>query len=131
VAARRLQPDPLWALLKRGAIDNDEVQAAWDIRAAFEIITLPVRLRIASLEKIDCSTAGDIDGPRARRLTRRYNDWVDEMTRQSLAVGPVIDIVVEGKSCRRVDRERVVRKGTACRLLKAALLSYCRIAGWR
>ncbi|MFQ5534687.1 MAG: hypothetical protein ACE5EM_07700 [Sphingomonadales bacterium] len=126
----KLKPDPLWALAQRGVLSNEQIQAAWDIRAAFEIITVPVRLRLASLEKIDCGAADHRESERSIRLLKQYNAWIDEMTRYRLPAGPVLDIVVESLSCREVDRRRRVRKGTARNLLVEALDLYCKVVGW-
>lgn len=41
----RLRPDPLWVLLQRGTLNQEPVDAAHDIRAAFEQIASPVRMR--------------------------------------------------------------------------------------
>ena len=126
----KLKPDPLWTLARRGTLSGEQVQAAWDIRAAFEIITVPVRLRLSALEKIDGGSLDYMETRRVRRLIGRYNDWVEEMTRRRLPTGPVLDIVIEGRSCREVDHARRVRKGTARELLCVALDLYCRVAGW-
>lgn len=126
----KLKPDPLWALTRRGTLSGEQVQAAWDIRAAFEIITVPVRLRVSALEKIDCGGLDYMETRRVRRLVARYNDWVENMTRQRLPTGPVLDIVIEGRSCRDVDHARRVRKGCARELLCVALNLYCAVAGW-
>lgn len=126
----KLQPDPLWTLSRRGVLTQEQIQAAWDIRQAFEVITVPVRLRKAALEKIDCGAKEYVETSQVLRLLKRYNDWIDELTRYRLQAGPVLDVVVESISCREVDRRRGVRKGATRALLIEALNLYCKVAGW-
>ena len=65
------------------------------------------------------------------RLVKRYNAWVDDMTRRRVPVGPILDVVVDGVSCREVDRNRRLGWRACVRILREGLKLYVRGAGWR
>lgn len=131
----KLQPDPLWALLRRGRLTQEQVDAAHDIRTAYEIITAPVRaVQMRAVSTTQGSTydmtpgskskPSDGESCRSVQLQQRFNKWVCVMKDKRLPVGPVIDVVVEGQSCRMVDRSRGRRKGWASDVLDRGLSLY-------
>ncbi|MEQ8246109.1 MAG: hypothetical protein RID42_00365 [Alphaproteobacteria bacterium] len=131
----RLLPDPLWTLLQRGRLTQEQVDAAHDIRTAFEIITGPVRLRtmravstvdgaVYDLTRGSRGRTGNSDSDRAILLQQRFNAWVAVMKRLAVPVGPIIDIVVEGQACRSVDRTRGRRNGWSTEILECGLDLY-------
>lgn len=130
--AARLRPDPLLVLLRHGRVSREQLDAALDIRRAFELITGPVGMRsMRTISTSDGTTYDPIRGPRSSgpsdetvrqvAVQRRFGDWAAAMHEQQLPIGPVIDLVVEGKSGRSVDRERGRRNGWAVELLVHAL----------
>ncbi len=127
---RHLEPDIIDVLERHGTISGAEITAVFDIRRAFELITWPVRLRVAALQRIDCG--GGDDGIMAADVTRlrNYNDWVDLMTERRLAVGPVLDTIVDGKSFRKLAREWGVDRRTLSKHFVLAMRLYCVVAGW-
>lgn len=134
----RLRPDPLWTLLQRGRLTQEQVDAAHDIRHAFEEITAPVRMRaMRTLSTTDgaiydmiggrkpAAPAGPLsESERSVLLQQRFQRWAAAMQHEAVPLGPVIDIVVEGKACRTVDAERGRRNGWATDVLVRALEVY-------
>ena len=131
----RLRPDPLWTLLQRGRLTQEQVDAAHDIRMAFEIITAPVRIRtMRAVSTVDGAMydltrggrgrSGNSESDRAILLQQRFNAWVAAMKNGAVPVGPIIDIVVEGQACRSVDRARGRRNGWSTEILECGLDLY-------
>jgi hypothetical protein len=131
----RLRPDPLWLLLQRGRLSQEQVDAAHDIRDAFELIAAPVRLRtMRAVSTVDGTSfdmtrggngrGGNGESDRAILLQQRFGQWVEAMKAARLPVGPLIDIAVEGKGCRTIDRERGRRNGWAVDVLVRGLDLY-------
>ncbi len=96
----RLRPDPLWTLLQRGRLTQEQIDAAHDIRAAFEIITAPVRIRtMRAVSTVDGAAfdlsrggrgrSGNSESDRAILLQQRFNTWVAVMKSSEVPVGPV------------------------------------------
>ena len=136
--AAKLKPDSLRLMLIKGpkrGISIAQWEAALAIRRAFEIITAPASLVASDYER-EIRGKGVWGGWRSigplanLKVVNRYNDWADEMDARRIPIGPVIDVVVGGASCREVDRARKVRSGSMSRLLKEALRLYARLAGW-
>ena len=121
----RLRPDPLMGLYYKHTISWSQLEAGWNIRAAFEIITAPVRLKLSSLEKIDGATVGHVEGRRVQLLLRRYDLWRDGMKASKLATGPILDIVVDSIGLRQCDKNQRVRNGASKDLLIESLNIYC------
>ena len=133
--AARLRPDPLLVLLQSGRLVRDDLDAAFDIRRAFETITAPVRLRTMrtittaegtayDLTKGSRSPGSDNESVHEIDLQQRFSSWANAMHEAKIPIGPVVDMVVEGKSGRSVDRERGRRNGWAVDLLVEALEIY-------
>lgn len=101
--------------------------AARKIRRAFELITGGAAIRLTSYSDVIVQTSrcGDnYESDQEIMLTRRYADWVDDMTAEKLPVGPVFDVVIEEMSLAAVDRKWCRRKGWAGGHLKRALELY-------
>lgn len=134
----KLRPDPLRLMLFKGpkrGISIAQWEAALAIRRAFEIITAPTSLVASDYEreikgKVFWGGWRSIGPLAGLEVVKRYNDWADEMDARKIPIGPVIDLVVGGVSCRQLDRARKVRSGSTSRLLKDALRVYTRLAGW-
>lgn len=133
----KLRGDPLLRLWKRGQIDAETFEAAVSIRRAVEAIALPHRHR--AMRAISGPNGAQFDPTRGPRVAppepwravdgrRRYADWVDVMQRDGLPVGPVLDVIVDGHSCRAVDGRRHRRKGRTLRDLLAGLALYVDLA---
>lgn len=133
----KLRGDPLLRLWKRGQIDLEGFEAAVSIRRAVEAIALPHRHR--AMRAITGPDGAQFDPTRGSRASappswhgvdaqRRYNDWVEAMQREHLPVGPVLDVIVDGHSCRAVDVRRRRHKGRTVRDLLAGLALYIDLA---
>lgn len=133
----KLRGDPLLRLLKRGHIDLEGFAAAVAIRRAVESLAQPLRHRamraISNAEgtSFDPTRGSRIAAPASHRAIdgqRRYNDWVDAMRGEHMPVGPVLDVIVDGYSCRAVDVRRRRRKGRTAEQVVAGLELYVEIA---
>ena len=133
----RLRGDPLLRLLKRGQIDEEGFNAAVSIRRAVEILAQPLRHR--AMRAISTADGAAFDPTRGSRVAapaadraidaqRRYNDWVDAMRAEHMPVGPVLDVIVDGYSCRAVDVRRRRHKGKTVQQLLAGLELYVALA---
>ena len=129
----KLRGDPLLRLLKRGQIDAEGFAAAVAIRRAVDSIAQPLRHRamraISNAEGtcFDPTRGIRVAAPASHRAIdaqRRYNDWVDEMRQEHMPVGPVLDVIVDGYSCRAVDVRRRRHKGKTAQQVVAGLELY-------
>jgi hypothetical protein len=133
----KLRGDPLLRLLKRGQIDTEGFEAAVAIRRAVESLAQPLRHRamraISNAEgtSFDPTRGSRVAAPASHRTIdaqRRYNDWVDAMRGEHMPVGPVLDVIVDGYSCRAVDVRRRRRKGRTVKEVLAGLELYVDLA---
>lgn len=133
----KLRGDPLLRLLKRGQIDAEGFNAAVSIRRAVESLAQPLRHR--AMRTISGADGAHFDPTRGSRVAapaadraidaqRRYNDWVDAMRAEHMPVGPVLDVIVDGHSCRAVDVRRHRHKGKTVQQLLAGLELYVALA---
>jgi len=139
----KLRPDPFRLLYVRAQLDPNPYlnQRMWDagleIRTAFNVVVSPVSMRCTDYEREvrrthwEAAEAMSQSRTQNARLVKRYNAWVDDMTRRHLPVGPILDVVVDGVSCREVDRSRRLGWRACVRILREGLKLYVRGAGWR
>lgn len=130
----KLEPDPLWTLVRKGTLSTELVGHAFAIRRAYEIITSPVRVRTMRAVSSTDGSSFDMVGGRAHSGTResehsitlqeRYNAWTDAMGREHMPTGPVLDVIVEGFSCRMIERKCHKRNGWMSKFLVDSLTLY-------
>ncbi len=130
---QRLQPDPVSVLFERGSITAPQRDAAFEIRQAYYEAASVVMARSARWdgERISSRTFTDeaTTGQIARR--QRYRRWADSpRMRMNSAYLVAIDIVVDGRGVREIERESRWRNGRATTLLVDALSHYAQLAGW-
>lgn len=136
--ARKLRPDPLLTLLHRDLIDDDQHGAALAIAAGYRLIVGPVALRISDPGRPPIRGHQEAETHAAIMLQRRYCDWADAMDERARAtrhrrpnpwaIGPILDICVEGMSCREVEARRGLARGAARQQLVDALDLYNEVA---
>jgi len=129
--ARKLTNDPLKVLEDRGVFDADKIWAAFRIRRAFQLITDGVGARTTHLNDVVVQTSrsvGESEPDFEIRLKQHYTDWIDEMDRQKLQIGPVFDLVIDERSLSRIDRKWQKRKGWSKQHLCAALDLYVSVS---
>lgn len=118
---------PLSRLYRTGALGEEELKAALGIEAAVvAIMTGGVRSGLARGERVNCARGQGFEARLAGALEARrlYFTWLDYMKHNRLPAGPVLEIVIEGKALRAVDRDWRRRKGWALSHLKRALGLY-------
>lgn len=124
ICRRRIVDARLW-----DAMRAEEQTAAERIYCGFVLISGPSLVKCVTLERVDGKTAnGAANG--IRDLSDDYWDWAKTAQRERVRVAEVLDILVFGKSCAQVDRERRQRKGVARGNLFDGLGVYCAMRGW-
>ncbi|MSO64806.1 MAG: hypothetical protein EXQ85_03220 [Alphaproteobacteria bacterium] len=132
----KLQGDPLWLMLRRRYLTQEQVDAAHDIRDGFDLIARPGRLRAMRTVTTVAGTAYDLtrissspggaeqESVRSLLLQERLHTWIAHMNRRHWPVGPALDVIVENIPCRHVDITRRRRNGYTARLLRLGLELY-------
>lgn len=106
-------------------------EAAIRIDRACHLLNKGLGFRISAphRERISGSRAPNIDDYQ-NHLTNIYLKWGQACHKDGLSHAACIDIIVFGKSCAAVDKDRRVRKGWARQNLSACLDLYCTLKGW-
>lgn len=127
----KLTEDPLVRFRKKNILNDPQIWAFERIRLAIRIITRGTAMRISQINSVIVQTSrmGGCAGPEGEtdfeiRIVSRYCDWVDQMTTARLAIGPVLDIIIDETSLNETDRKWGRRKGWAKEHLQAALDLY-------
>ena len=129
----KVTPDPLWILFCTGRVKEDQLRAAQVIVDAYTAITAPVRVRISNPENETRRGYADPWELPAKMVdaVKSYNRWADQMNDRRWPVGPVLDVVIERKSCREVAAARRVRQTRIAELVSSGLSLFCVLEGWR
>ena len=91
---------------------SEKQQRAFElIGMAFRAVTQGCGWNIRSMEAIGRGTSSFSE--HQLELRDHYRAWVDKCRKAGLHIGMSLDIVAFGLSCRAIDSERRVRKGTA------------------
>lgn len=119
---------PISRLACSGAIGAGDIAAALSIEAAvISILTNDLRSGCGETIPAGRRGAGGFAEERALRFLderQMFYAWVDAMTAAGLAVGPVLDAVIEGKPLTTIDLSRKKRKGWTRRLVQKGLKLY-------
>lgn len=130
---QRLQPDPVLLLHRAGKITDAQRDAALEIRQAYYDAASAVMARSARwdggrggglVNRAEHDTVAQV----ARR--QRYVRWARSAARIGGSLQVTIDILVDGRGMRVVERERRWRNGRATVVLIGALRHYAQLAGW-
>ncbi len=123
---RRILDARLW-----GALSDNQQNAALMIDTSYHAISkgLGYRSSAPHLERIQSSARHEMNDHQAS-LIALYVDWAKHCTREGLMHAACVDILIFGKSCAAVDRDRKVRKGWAKQNLIDCLTEYCLLRGW-
>ena len=123
---RRRKPDWLDLMRRAGTLDDAAFEAAVALRRGFEVLTAGAAIARWDYGNLpNQRSTGEWEPEYRRRYEERFNIWADLMDEEGLPVGLVLDIVVEGMSCRETDSKWRKRKGTAREILRQGLDLYC------
>lgn len=106
-------------------------EAALKIDYGYNIMSKGLGYRISSADKerISGSRKHDINDFQAEQM-RFYIHWANICIKENLCHAACIDILIFGKSCRQVDKDRRIRKGWAKHNLFECLSIFCDLKGW-
>ncbi|MEX1034641.1 MAG: hypothetical protein WDZ54_01700 [Sneathiella sp.] len=106
-------------------LTDEQMRTAELIALGFQFRTSGIGMRTQTFSTLPPST-GNIE-ERQSELVRRFMCWAVATQKQGISVAAVLDIIVFGKSCRAVDRERRKRNGFARSQLIGSLDLYNKI----
>ncbi len=130
---RKRERDVLLFLLEKGALAQEQVAAAIEIKDAWMYRTGEVTIRTTNLER---PRQPAVPGPPGRHeawVNRRFVVWAQAMSAHDLAVSPVVDICLDNAGLGACDRTYGKRNGWAKQQLHDGLALYCDLHGlwWR
>lgn len=103
--------------------------AAQRLHDGFRAITEGLQVKTWITERVDGNAAGSVRDYIAD-CTVWWFRWGHEMQRYKYPIAPIVDVFIEGKSCREVDRMRRKRNGWTKDKIDVGLELYCKIRGW-
>jgi hypothetical protein len=123
---RRSLDNKLWT-----AMSVEQIQAALEIRDAFEIVTGGLGSLIAHYaEQTSRGLKCLEDSEYVANLQITYSKWGADCARRHISVSAVLDVLCFGESCRQVDAARRHMHGWMRAQLFDALTVYAQIRGW-
>jgi len=122
---RRIVDARLW-----DAMVSSQQDAALKIEHAFNTMSRGIGYRISDPSRISFEKSYNNENEHQAYMVNFYFKWAKKCTEEKLLHAAVIDILVFGKSCRSVDRERRMRNGWARTNLLECLDIYCEMNGW-
>lgn len=122
---RRIVDARLWE-----AMTPPQQDAALEIAMAAHLATLGIGFKTSpsGMQRIESSPGNQTD--RQAALISFYFSWAKTCKRERLSAACILDILLFGKSCRQVDKERKIRNGSARHNLIEGLKLYCQLRGW-
>lgn len=123
----KLTLDPLLILRRYNILNNQQIWVFKEIRRAVMIITDGTQVRISRYDDVMVQTSRHGQQPEADfeiKIKEKYNDWIDQMTKERRPVGPILDIIIDELSLSAIDRKWGKRKGWAKGYLQVALDLY-------
>jgi hypothetical protein len=116
-------------------IDGTMLQAAQEISAVYMALCGALVMRGFSFEPKSRATAPPMAERIAIAHAKRYLPWAEALSSRARVGGPptlaiVIDVVVDGRGCATLDRERNYMSGRTKYLVRRGLLEYAQMAGW-
>ncbi len=92
-------------------LSDEQMRICELIALGFHLRTSGLGMRTQSFTWQPPATGNPQD--REMQIMQRFTRWAVRVRREGLPLSAILDIVVFGKSCRRVDRERQKRSGFA------------------
>lgn len=132
----RMGQDPLIRMLSRDHITQEQYTAAVQIAAGYRFDTLGMDVQIATYGHRVPGGPGTSSLEYAARIVAAYAAWRREFDRQEQAAGrmlhgcrksrllAIMDVVVNGLTCRQVEGRRHMKNGTLSAILRDALDLY-------
>lgn len=132
----RMGQDPLIRMLARDQITQEQYTAAVQIAAGYRFDTLGMDAQIASYGHRVPGGPGTSSLEYAARIVAAYAAWRREFDRQEQAAGrmlhgcrksrllAIMDVIVNGLTCRQVEGRRRMKNGTLTPILRDALDLY-------
>lgn len=122
---RRIVDSRLWE-----AMSAPEQEAALEIALASETMGKGLGYVQSDWQRIPGCRGVSHATEMHSRLINNYIDWTKSCHKEKVSHAMIIDILVFGFSCRKVDSERRMRSGCARQNLLAGLALYARLRGW-
>lgn len=115
-------------LIANKRVGGEEVMAAQEIERVWCALTSRLFAKAGHYgERLDPTTDRDWS-PSLMAAHARYLEWANSLESGVLSV--VVDVLIDSRSAREIDRERRWKSDTTCQLLIEALQEYARLAGW-
>lgn len=125
----KLKQGTMARLIANNRVGGEEVMAAQEIEMVWCALTSRLFAKAGHYgERLDPSSDNDWS-PSLISAHRRYIEWANSLEGQTLSI--VIDVLIDGRSARDIDRERRWRSDTACKIVIEALEDYAKMAGWK
>lgn len=126
IGYRQARDSKLW-----GAMSVEQIQAALEIRDAFEIIVGGLGSLIAHYaEQTSRGLKCLEDSEYVANLQINYGKWFGECRRSNISVSAVLDVLCFGESCRSTDALQHHADGWTRKQLFSALTIYAQLRGW-
>jgi len=122
---RRIVDSRLWE-----AMSDFQQNAALEIDFSYTLITKGLGYRSSDPSRMRYGKSHRPETERDTTLMSLYFSWAEHCQKTKCAHASCLDILVFGKSCRTVDRERQSRNGWAKENLLQCLSTYCELKGW-
>ncbi|WP_376960127.1 hypothetical protein ABNQ39_20665 [Azospirillum sp. A26] len=132
----RIGEDPLLRMLSRDQLTQEQYTAAVQIAAGYRLDTLGMDAQIASYGHRIPGGPGSSSVEYAARIVSAYAAWRREFDKREQAAGrmlhgcrksrllAVMDVIVNGLTCRQVEGRRRMKNGTLASILRDALDLY-------
>lgn len=122
---RRIVDSRLWE-----AMSAPEQEAALEIALAYETMGRGLGYVQSDWQRIPGCKGASQATEMHSRLINQYIDWTKACHKKKVSHAMIVDILVFGFSCRKVDHDRRMRSGSARQNLLAGLSLYSRLRGW-
>ena len=133
---KKLTPGTIEILLRNQRIGREHVSAAQEIETVYKAVTGGLYTGNVMKERVDGKgKMGSLTEFVAMLYRDHYTPWANDLDARRAAGGPpirsiVIDVVVNGKSAKDLDKDWRWRKGRSCNYLIEGLELYAIEAGW-
>lgn len=104
--------------------------AAHEIAAAFEMLGRGLGYVSSDWQRIPGCRGPENVAEAHARIINIYISWAKCCTKSGLSHAMALDVLCFGLSCRKVDRDRRLKNGSARKNLMQALELYCSLRGW-
>ncbi len=122
---RRLLDARLW-----DALSAEQQDAAFFIDHAYQLITRGLGYRISKYSPITGHATKEMAHEKDADRMNFYFKWAETCNKRKYTHAACLDVLVFGKTCRKIDRERRMRNGWAKQNLHDCLTLYAELRGW-